>query len=146
MAAISALRILVAGAFVCLMLATAACAGSGGQPAAALPADCILVRMIRDYDALDADDLLIYVSGGTAYHVVLATPSRNIEGEFMIEVFDDGDGRLCPYGRDSVMIDGPIFERIRMRSIESIDEAELEALLVEFGEIEAAAVEPEQIL
>lgn len=147
MAAVCALRIPVAGALVCLTLAAGGCASTSQRASVRLPADCILVRMIRDYNALDSDDLLIYASGGTTYHVVLASPSRNIEGEFMIEIFDaEGDGRLCPYGRDAVLIDGPIFEQIRMRSIESIDAAELEALLVEFGELEGSTVEPEQIL
>ncbi|MNC98325.1 hypothetical protein D3C83_162510 [compost metagenome] len=77
---------------------------------------------------------------------MLRTPSLAIEGEFLIRTFDDGDGRLCPYGRDSIIIDGPVVEEIRIRSIESIDPAELEALLVLFGEAEGAAVEPEQIL
>jgi hypothetical protein len=118
------------------------------EPGAALPADCVILRTVQDYDALDGDDLIIYGPARTAYHVVLVTPSNDIEGEFMIGIYDDGDGRICPYGRDAIIIEGTMTEEIRIRSIESLDEAELEALQVEFGEIEAAGpdVVPEQIL
>ena len=106
------------------------------------------MRTISDYNALDANDLVIYGPADSAYHVVLASPSIGIEDEFAIGVYDDGDGRICPYGRDAILIDGPLDEEIRIRSIESLEPAELEALLVEFGagDDEAAAIEPEQIL
>ena len=97
-----------ASGLVGLTLSATGCAGSDERARTSLPADCIIVRTIADYDALDGDDLVIYGPGNTAYHVVLRTPSLAIEDEFLIEVFDDGDGRLCPYGRDSVIIDGTL--------------------------------------
>ena len=148
MPGVSAFRIVVASLFTGATLTAPACSHTGSESRASLPADCVIIRMISDYDALDGDDLIIYGAADTAYHVVLASPSIDIEDEFMIEVLDDGDGRLCPYGLDAILVEGRLFEEIRVRSIESIDPAELEALLVRFGEIEAAgpAVEPEQIL
>jgi hypothetical protein len=142
----SAFRIPVAILFAGATLIAPACSHSGRQRASSLPADCVLIRTISDYDALDGNDLVIYGPADTAYHVVLASPSNQIEGELAIGVQDDGDGRLCPYGIDSIIVEGPLLEEIRIRSIESIDKSELEALLVEFGEIEPAGVVPEQIL
>lgn len=138
----------MASLFAGATLAAPACSHTGGPDRAALPADCVLVRMISDFDALDADDLVIYGAADSAYHVVLSSPSNEIENEFKIGVYDDGDGRLCPYGLDAIIVEGQLVEEIRIRSIESLDEAELEALLVEHGEIEAAgpSVVPEQIL
>jgi hypothetical protein len=148
MPGVSAFRIVVASLFAGATLAAPACSHTDGQNSVRLPADCIMIRTISDYDALDSNDLVIYGPADTAYHVVLASPSNDIEHEFMIEVVDDGDGRLCPYGLDSIIVEGTIVEQIRVRSIESLDEGELEILLVEFGELEAAdpPVVPEQIL
>jgi hypothetical protein len=148
MPGVSAFRIVVASVSAAATLATAACSHTDGQNSVALPADCIMIRTINDFDALDGNDLVIYGPGDTAYHVVLASPSNQIESEIAIGVEDDGDGRLCPYGLDSIIVEGNMFEKIRIRSIESLDEEELEILLVEFGEIEAAdpPVVPEQIL
>jgi hypothetical protein len=148
MLAFRAFRIVMASLFGGAMLAAAACSHTDGQSRAPLPADCIIVRTISDYNALDADDLVIHGPADTAYHVVLTTPSTLIEGEFAIGIYDDGDGRLCPYGLDSIIVEGALVEEIRIRSIESLDEAGLEALLVEFGEIEAAGPSsaPEQVL
>lgn len=148
MPGVSAFRIVVASLFAGATLVAPACSHTDGQNTVGLPADCILIRTIDDYDALDSNDLVIYGPADTAYHVVLASPSNQIEGEIAIGVRDDGDGRLCPYGLDSILVEGPLFEEIRIRSIESLDEGELEVLLVEFGEIEPAdpAFVPEQIL
>jgi hypothetical protein len=145
---LSAVRNLLAGLSAGGTLIAAGCAHGDREASAALPSDCVFLQTIRDYDALDGDDLIIYGPGQTAYHVVLTTPSNDIEGEFMIGIYDDGDGRICPYGRDAIIIEGTLTEEIRIRSIESLDAAELEALQVEFGVIEAAGpdVVPEQIL
>jgi len=148
MPGVSAFRIVVASLFAGAALTAAGCSHTERQRTASLPADCVLIRTISDFDALDGDDLVIYGPSDTAYHVVLASPSNEIEGEIAIGVQDDGDGRLCPYGLDSIIVEGALLEEIRIRSIESLDEGELEILLVEFGEIEAAgpAVVPEQVL
>lgn len=148
MPGVSAVRIVVASLFCGAALFLPACSHTDGQNSVGLPADCIIIRTINDFDALDENDLVIYGPGDTAYHVVLTSPSNQIESEIAIGVKDDGDGRLCPYGLDSIIVEGALLEEIRIRSIESLDEGELEILLVEFGEIEAAdpAVVPEQIL
>ena len=100
-------------------------------------------RAIRDYESLDDQNLIIYGSGNNAYHVVLTTRSINLASEFQIGVLDAAlggvtDDRICPYGGDAIIIDGPIVERIRILSIERLDAAALEALKIQFGKEEAA--------
>lgn len=103
---------------------------------------CIPNRGIRDYTSLDDQNLILYGIGRQAYHVILATPSMNLETEFSVGVLDGGgagaDGRICPFGGDAILIDGPIAERVPIRSIERIDDDQVEALRVEFGLDEAA--------
>lgn len=124
----------------CAVGLVAACAGSsaGDGGGGSLPADCIINRGVRDYDLLDNRNLIIYGAGGNAYHVVMATPATtDLRGELGIGILDD-DGRICPYGRDAIIIDGPITERIPIRSIERLDDADVEALQIEYGLIEPA--------
>lgn len=101
------------------------------------PADCILNRGVDDFDALDGSNLIIYGTGGRPYHVVLSTPSIGLEGEFAIGIYDD-DGSICPFGGDRIIVDGIIQEVIPIRSIEELDKEALEALKLEYGQIEAA--------
>ena len=99
--------------------------------------DCIINAGVRDYATLDDRNLIIYGAGRRAYHVVLATPSINLESEYRLGIFDR-DGRICPFGGDAIIVQGPITERIPIRSIERLtDEAET-ALKVRFGKEEAA--------
>jgi hypothetical protein len=129
------------------MLTSAGCASTGGgeDSRASLnddgrrTSDCILSRTIRDFSTLDNRNLILDVAGSRAYHVVLATPSFSLESEFSIGLVDrDGDGRICPFGRDRILIDGPLAEQVSIRSIEQISEDEIEALRVRFGLEEAA--------
>lgn len=105
--------------------------------------DCILGGSVRDFTALDNRNLILYGPGNRPYHVILVTPSIDLESEFRIGVFDrdaafGGISRICPYGGDAIIVDGPIRERIPIRSIEEIDDTRAEALKVRFGVIEAA--------
>jgi hypothetical protein len=131
---------------VCLSLAaTLAIAGCGtlSGDAVDLPTDCILQRTIRDFEALDDQNLIIHGPGSRAYHVVLVTPVNNLDREFAIGVLDAAlgpvvpDGRICPYGGDAIIVEGPITERVPIRSIESLNDSQLESLRVEFGEEES---------
>lgn len=99
--------------------------------------------MIRDFEALDDQNLIIHGAGSRAYHVVLPTPVINLDREFSIGVLDAAlgavapDGRICPYGGDAIIVEGPITERVPIRSIESLTVEQLEALRVRFGEDES---------
>lgn len=128
------------------------CASSSGSGSVgerrSLASDCIFNFGIRDFTMLDDRNIILYGPGRRGYHVVLATPSMNIRSEFSIGILDrDGDDRICPYGGDSVLVDGPIRERIPIREIEALDDVGIEALLVEFGKAESgdAAIEVTEI-
>lgn len=126
-----------------LVLPVAGCASGnldGGNSSRGISAgsDCVTGR-IRDFDALDNQNLILYGAGSRAYHATLATPAINLEREIALGVEDrDGDGRICPYGRDFILVDGPIPERVPISSIASLDEGALESLLIAYGEQEAA--------
>lgn len=127
-------------AAICILIAfSSACAGSGGiaRTGGALPSDCIINRGVRDFETLDNRNLILHGPGSRAYHVVLTTPAIDLSREIRIGVLDN-DGRICPYGGDAIIIDGVIREQIPIRSIEALDPADVEALKVEFGLIEAA--------
>jgi len=121
---------------------------SVGAERRSLGNDCIFNFGIRDYTALDDRNVILYGPGRRAYHVVLTTPSINLRSEFTIGILDrDGDDRICPYGGDSILVDGPLRERIPIREIQALDEEGVDALLVEFGQVEAgdAAIEVTEI-
>ena len=91
-------------------------------------------RSVRDFTALDNQNLIIYAPRSRPHHVVLTTPTLSLESEFAIGVRDgDGDGRICSFGRDRIIIDGVLVEEVQIRSIEQIDELDVEALRIEFG-------------
>lgn len=135
----------------------AACAGllgcvTGGSPDAPStarnenspsPSDCIVGGNVRDFTALDNRNLILYGTGNRPYHVVLTRRAIDLEREFSIGVYDadagfGGIGRICPYGGDAIIIQGPITERIPIRSIEQIDDVGVQALMVRFGKAEPA--------
>jgi hypothetical protein len=105
------------------------------------PSDCILGGNVRDFTALDDRNLILYGPGNRPYHVVLTRPAIGLEREFSIGVYDadagfGGIGRICPYGGDAIIVEGPFTERITIRSIEQMDDTGVEALMVRFGKAE----------
>lgn len=138
----SAGRLAAWAAIMAAAMGTGGCAGlAGGTDSSS---DCIMSRNIRSFEGLDDQNLIIEGPGSRAYHVVLVTPSTNLTHEYRIGVLDAAtgvispDGRICNYGGDAIIIDGPIVETIPIRSIELIDATELEALEIQFGIIESA--------
>ena len=67
---------------------------------------CAQVRtsLIRDWDALDERNLIVYETGGRPYHVELAQTCFGVDFEVMLGFYDRrGDGRICGYGLDRVV-------------------------------------------
>lgn len=137
----------LAGMAVLATLSACATGSSNGESLSSSgggsPSDCILGGSVRNYTALDNQNLILYGPGNRPYHVVLASRAINLESEFTIGVYDrdaafGGISRICPYGGDAVIVDGPIRERILIRSIERIDDSRVEALKVRYGKTEAA--------
>lgn len=94
--------------------------------------DCFFASSLRDWRPLDDRNLILFANGRRPYHVELVRPAFGLSYDFMIGVYDR-DGRICPFGGDAVIVDGPMPERITIRSIRELTDAELEAVLVEFG-------------
>jgi Family of unknown function (DUF6491) len=126
----------------CLALAGCASSPSSGDTTAAErrvgePSDCLFNRGVRDFTALDNRNLILYGPGNRAYHVVLTSPSFDLEREYEIGIYDR-DGRICPFGGDAVIVRGTFTERIPIRSIEAISDEDADALKVRFGKEGAA--------
>ena len=64
--------------------------------------DCISIRTIRDYTALDDRSLLIWASAKRPYFVRLSTPSWGLKTSFQLGTVSRDD-RLCPYGGDALV-------------------------------------------
>jgi len=134
-----------AGIVVLAAASIAGCASSDTGPTERVAgtsagSDCITNRGIRDFETLDDQNLVLFGPGNRPYHVTLVTRAINLRSEFTLGIFDR-DGRICPFGGDAIIIEGPLTERIPIRSIRALDDDGLEALRVEFGKIEAADVE-----
>jgi hypothetical protein len=137
-----------------VLFAASAAAGcvSGGATAGASPGgtrtadDCLFAVTLRDWRPLDERNLILFADGRRGYHVELFRPALGLTFDVMIGVYDR-DGRICPYGGDAIVIDGPMPERIEIRSIKRLSDEELDELYVRFGVrapavIEATSVEP----
>lgn len=60
----------------------------------------------------------------------------------MIGVYDR-DGRICPFGGDAIIVDGPMPERIAIRNMERLTDDELDQLYLRFGIGPPAVVDDE---
>ncbi len=99
--------------------------------------DCISIRTIRDYTALDDRNLLLWASVKRPYFVRLSTPAWGLKGSFQIGTLSRDD-RLCPYGGDALVFDSAGRDTARIASIRRIREDEADWLLVRFGKKESA--------
>ncbi len=99
--------------------------------------DCISIRTIRDYTALDDRNLLIWASPKRPYFVRLSSPAWGLRSSFQIGTVSRDD-RLCPYGGDALVFDSAGRDTARIASIRRISEDEADWLLVRFGKKESA--------
>ena len=109
--------------------------------------DCFFARTLRDWRPLDNEHLILFANGRKPYLVELTTPAFGLSFEYKIGVFDR-DGRICPYGGDSIIVEGPVRDRIPIRSIRRLSDTEFDEVLVEYGVkppviVDAESVEPE---
>ncbi len=108
--------------------------------------DCIWIRTIRDYTALDDRSLLIWASAKRPYFVRLSTPSWGLKTSFQFGTVSRDD-RLCPYGGDALVFGSAGRDTARIASIRRISPEEADWILVRFGkkdpaEEQAPAPEP----
>jgi len=114
------------------LLVSGCASKSADERTAARDNDCMFAVALRDWRPLDNENLILFESGRRAYHVELFRPAVGLRLDVMIGVYDR-DGRICPYGGDAIIVDGFMPERIPIRSMRRVNEAELDALYVEFG-------------
>jgi hypothetical protein len=134
-----------------LLAALTGCASTGapstGAPSTGAPAtynDCLYARSLRDWRPLDDEHLLLFGPGRTAYLVELFRPAMRLGFNIMIGVYDR-DGRICPYGGDAIIVDGPMPERIPIRSMRRLTAEQLDEVYVQFGIRPPAVVEQEGV-
>lgn len=105
---------------------------SSGRP------DCISEASIRDYQILDARNLIVTAAGKRSYHMVLSRSSQELRHSRRLG-FISSTGRICA-GFGQVVVGqefgpgsgfGP--ERIRIRSLVLLGPEEEEFLLIHFG-------------
>lgn len=106
--------------------------------------DCMFTVSLRDWRPLDDQNLILFESGRRAYHVELVRPAFGLRGDIMIGVFDR-DGRICPYGGDAIVVDGPMPDRVTIRSMRRLSDDELDELYVQFGIRPPAIVNTESV-
>ena len=109
--------------------------------------DCISIRTIRDYTALDDKNLLIWASGRRPYFVSLFSRAFGLRSSFQLGT-QSRDDRLCPYGGDALVFGAAGRDIVRIASIRRISKDEADWLLVRFGKKDPAedqAPEPKPV-
>ena len=100
--------------------------------------DCISQASIRDYQLLDASNLIVKTGGKRRYHIVLSRSSNELRHSRSLG-FVSSTGRICA-GFGELLVEqefgagsgfGP--ERIRISSIVLLSPEEEEFLLIHFG-------------
>jgi hypothetical protein len=134
------MRRLYAAALVVAAITSTGCAGSGTTAGGARPVydDCLFAATLRDWRPLNDQNLILFAAGRRPYHVELVRPAFGFTFDVMIGVYDRDD-MICPYGGDAIVIDGPMPDRIAIRSIKRLSDEELDEVYVRFG-IRAPAV------
>jgi hypothetical protein len=126
-------------------LSAAGCAGTppqdgGDRAAVERQTDCIRTSLIRDWDSLDDRNLIVYESGRRAYHVELAQSCFGLDFDTMIGLYDRrGDGRICGFGLDRVIVDGAIPEGCSIAAVDELTDEQAEELRLRAEQSEALA-------
>jgi hypothetical protein len=122
----------------CILLASCATTDGEsdlGEDLTGTGSDCISIRTIRDYTALDRRSLLVEASGRRLYYVTLAMPSHELRSSFSIRV-ESRDEWLCPYGGDRLIFDslGSTMDMgSSIRGIQRITPEQADELLYRYG-------------
>jgi hypothetical protein len=114
-------------------LIVAGCAGTpttaGDRAAAVDKTDCVRTSLVSDWDALDERNLLVYESGRRPYHVELSQSCFGLDFATMIAFYDrSGDGRICGYGFDRLVVDRTIPENCSVAAVDELTDEQAEEL------------------
>ncbi len=115
---------------------------------------CVQLSRVREYQLLDSRNLLVYAPDrANAFHVVLASPCPALRLGAGLRMQSDR-GRLCGFPGERLSSALPGLESrgereqgCRISSVQALDPASLQELLIRFGrgeEGQPAAGEPEQ--
>ena len=94
--------------------------------------DCFFARSVTDWRPLDNRNLIVFAGARRAYHVQLSMLSMSLRYQDQI-AFTDRDGRICPYGGDSIVVNGALRDRISIASIRRLTESQLTDLYRAYG-------------
>jgi hypothetical protein len=114
----------------CLSVVTgcATATSDGRGSAAERETDCIRTASIRDWDALDQRNLIVY-EGRRPFHVELAQSCFGLDFETMIGLYDRrGDGRICGFGLDRVIVDRALPEGCSIAAVDELTDEQAEEL------------------
>jgi len=94
---------------------------------------CVFSNTINDWQVIDNRTLAVWApSRKTPYIVELAYPAAGLKFETALGFQDrNSDGRFCEYGGDSIVVPGPVPERIPIARIRRVDPEELTLRLAE---------------
>jgi hypothetical protein len=128
-----------------LLLGLAGCASieGGGAQIPSGGNDCFWATSIYDWRAVNDSSIVVWSPGKRCpYLVEFALRCNGIRFTDGI-VFDDRDGRICPFGGDAVIVPGPGGDRCSIASIRRLSPAELTGYFGETAESEdGAACQP----
>jgi hypothetical protein len=111
--------------------------GSAPSVAAETPAarkddnSCIFAGTINDWRGLDSRNLVIWAPNNhVAYHVTLGFALTDLRSTETLGIVDgNGDGRLCGYGMDQLVVtSGPYPEKATITGMTKLDDAGLAEL------------------
>jgi hypothetical protein len=93
--------------------------------------DCVFSLSVGDWTALDTQRLILYGPGSRQpYLVKLAFPSQDLVFGETIGVQDgDGNGRICGWGFDAILVAGGMPERMPIASVQKLSKEEAAALI-----------------
>lgn len=126
----------------------AGCAATGVQSrddrvARTEETDCLWVRTITDWQALDDRNLLVFAGRSQPYHVELAQSCFGLEFEDVIAFYDrGGDERICGFGMDRVIVNRTVPEACGIVAVDALTEDQAEELTRRYDEEGRAAVRP----
>ena len=99
--------------------------------------DCIWVRSIRDYTALEDRTLLIDAGVKRPYLVQLYRPSFEMRSSHTMRVHSRDD-QLCPHGGDGLIFSSFADQPDTVKAISRITEEQADRLLVRYGKKEGS--------
>jgi len=93
--------------------------------------DCIFAGTINNWRGLDSRNLVIWApNGNVAYHVTLGFALTDLRSTETLGVVDgNGDGRLCGFGMDQIIVTGGAYpEKSTITGMTRLDDAGLAEL------------------